>query len=227
MAGAAELDQDTLEQARREVAEYGRRMLDDGLVSGTSGNISVRLSDETILITPSGVRYELIEPSDICALDGEGGLLAGSPVPSSETPLHLAVYRATDARAVVHTHSMYATAVACTMRALPAVHYAIFRFGGDSVAVTDYKRFGSDELAESAVEGLVERTAVLLGNHGAVTRGASLAEAYELAVLLEWLAELYWRASALGEPRILGREDVEAVAAEATQRRYMRAQAGQ
>jgi len=227
MADTAAVDQDNPEQVKRDIAEYGRRMLSDGLVSGTSGNISVRLNDDTVLITPSGVQYGQIEPSEVCELDMTGRVLAGALVPSSETPLHLAVYQATDARAVVHTHSMYATTVACARSELPAIHYAIFRFGGDSIAVTDYERFGSDSLAESAVDALRERTAVLLGNHGAVTRGASLAEAYELTALLEWLAELYWRSSVLGEPRILGSDDVEAVAAEATRRRYMRAQVGQ
>ena len=215
---------DHLEQARLEVVEHGRRMLRDGLVKGTSGNISVRVGDE-VAISPGSMPYEEIEPDDVSIVDLDGNHLSGGR-PSSETPLHTLVYRETDAAAVVHTHSIYATTLACTVDELPAVHYMIHTFGGDSIAVSDYERFGSDELAAAVHAALGDRRGVLLRNHGAVVHGPNLSRAYDLAVLLEWLAELYWRSSVFGEPRILSHDQLEAVASEAARRAYAGADAG-
>jgi L-fuculose-phosphate aldolase len=214
---------DHLEQARLEVVEHGRRMLADGLVKGTSGNISVRVGDE-VVITPGSVPYEEITPEGLAIVDLDGNAISGGR-PSSETPLHTLVYRETDAAAVVHTHSIYATTLACTVDALPAVHYMIHAFGGDAIEVSDYERFGSDELAAAVHAALGERRGVLLRNHGAVVHGPTLSRAYDLAVLLEWLAELYWRASVFGEPRILSHEQLEEVATEARRRTYAGAEA--
>lgn len=209
---------DQLQQARIEVVEHGRRMLRDGLVKGTSGNISVRVGNQ-VVITPGSVPYEEIEPDGLAIVDLDGNPISGGR-PSSETPLHTLVYRETDAAAVVHTHSIYATTLACTVDELPAVHYMIHAFGGDSIAVSDYERFGSAELAAAVHAALGDRRGALLRNHGAVVHGPTLTRAYDLAVLLEWLAELYWRASVLGRPRILGHEQLEEVAAEARRRVY-------
>jgi L-fuculose-phosphate aldolase len=207
-----------LQQARVEVVEYGKRMLREGLVKGTSGNISVRVGDE-VAISPGSMPYEEIEPADVSIVDLEGNHLSGGR-PSSETPLHTLVYRETDAAAVVHTHSIYATTLACTVDELPAVHYMIHTFGGDSIAVSDYERFGSDELAAAVHAALGDRRGVLLRNHGAVVHGPTLARAYDLAVLLEWLSELYWRSSIFGEPRILSHDQLAEVATEAGRRAY-------
>lgn len=204
-----------------ELAEHGRRLLRDGLVTGTAGNLSVRVGDE-VIITPSTIPYEQLEPQHMCVVDLDGNQLAGAGTPSSETPLHTLVYRETDAAAVVHTHSVYATTLACCVERLPAIHYSIHAFGGDSIAVADYERFGSQELAAAVLAALGERRGVLLRNHGAVVHGATLAGAYELARLLEWLAEVYWRARMLGEPRILTPEQLQEVATESRRRRYMR-----
>jgi L-fuculose-phosphate aldolase len=214
------------ERQREQLVEYGRRMMAERLVSGTAGNISVRHGEEEdeVLITPSSVSYETIEPGDICAIDmGGKQLFPNGRRPSSETPLHLAVYRATDAKAVVHTHSVFATTVACTMDELPAIHYAIHRFGGESITVAPYQRFGSDGLAQAAIDALGDQSAVLLGSHGAVVYGSSLKDAYDKASLLEWLAEVYWRSRLLGEPRILDGEQVDEVATAAKRARYMEA----
>jgi L-fuculose-phosphate aldolase len=207
-----------LQQAREEVVEYGKRMLRDGLVKGTSGNISVRVGDE-VAISPGSMPYEEIGPDDVSIVDLDGNHLSGGR-PSSETPLHTLVYRETDAAAVVHTHSIYATTLACTVDELPAVHYMIHAFGGDSIAVSDYERFGSDELAAAVHAALGDRRGVLLRNHGAVVHGPNLTRAYDLAVLLEWLSELYWRSSVFGEPRILSHDQLAEVATEAGRRAY-------
>jgi len=202
-----------------EIVRCARRMSYDGLVVGTAGNISVRLDDE-IVITPTSIPYELIERSDLCVLDLSGRRLDGRQRPSSESPLHTQVYRTTDAAAVVHTHSPFATTLACAIDVLPAIHYSIHRFGGDTVPVAEYERFGSDELADRVAFALKDRRGALLRNHGAVTYGASLLEAYDLSVLLEWLSRIYWQAKQLGEPRLLTTAEIDEVAEEARRRRY-------
>ena len=208
-----------------EVILCGRRMLQDGLVKGTAGNVSVRDGDE-IIITPSSEPYDLIAPEDLCVVDIDGKQLAGRCRPSTETPLHTAVYRGTDAGAVVHTHSMFATTIACTEDVLPAIHYSIVRLGTHGVRVADYARFGSDELAGTTFDGLAGGKAVLLRNHGALVYGASLAQAYDYAECLEWLAQLYWQSKVLGEPQILGDSELDEVSAEARRLRAARMQGG-
>jgi L-fuculose-phosphate aldolase len=188
-------------------------------VVGTAGNISIRLDDE-IVITPTSVPYDLIERGDLCVVDLAGSQIDGRHRPSSEAPLHTQIYRTTDAAAVVHTHSPFATTLACVIDVLPAIHYSIHRFGGDTIPVAEYELFGSDALAERVALMLKDRRGVLLRNHGAVTYGSSLKEAYELTEVLEWLARLYWQAKQLGEPRLLTAAEIDEVAAEARRRRY-------
>jgi L-fuculose-phosphate aldolase len=197
---------------------YGRRLLADGLAVGSAGNLSVRVGD-VILITPSGVDYQEVRPGDICALAADGTLLDAPGQPSTETPMHLAIYAASSARAVVHTHSAEVIAVSATSSELPAIHYAITGLGGP-VRVAPYTRFGSAGLADTAVSALAGRAAVILQNHGAVCYGASLHQAYERAVLLEWLARVYRLARCHGSPRILSQAELDEVAAEISRVRY-------
>ena len=199
-----------------ELLHYARRLVADGLVVGTAGNLSVRLDDE-IVITPTSIPYDRIERDDLCVLGVDG-----RRTPSSEAPLHMRVYETTDAAAVVHTHSPFATTLACSIDELPPIHYSIHRFGGATIPVVDYALFGSEALAENVAVAVRERRGVLLRNHGAVTYGSSLREAYDLSLLLEWLAQIYWQARQLGEPRLLTPEQVAEVAAEAQRRRYAR-----
>jgi L-fuculose-phosphate aldolase len=210
---------DEREDRLDELVQRARMMCDTGLVVGTAGNMSIRLDDE-IAITPTSVPYDLIERDDLCVVDPDGRQLEGRRRPSSETPLHTQIYRTTDATAVVHTHSPFATTVACVEDALPPIHYSIHRFGGDTVPVAEYELFGSDALADRVGALLKDRRGVLLRNHGAVTYGSSLTEAYDLAVLLEWLARIYWQSKQLGEPRLLTAAQISDVAAEARRRRY-------
>jgi L-fuculose-phosphate aldolase len=186
---------------RAEVADTCRRMLRDGLVTGTSGNVSVRVG-ELVAITPTGVPYGSLTAEDVVVVDLAGAVVEAARGPSSELPTHLSIYRATDAGAIVHTHSMYATTVGAVRDELPAVHYAINALGGP-VRVAPYATFGTGELAAAVTDALDGRTAALLRNHGAVAVGGSLAAAYDRAVRLEWLCELYWRAALLGAPAVL------------------------
>jgi L-fuculose-phosphate aldolase len=203
---------------REEVCGVGRQLRLDRLVIGTSGNVSVRV-DDLVAITPSGVDYAALTAEDVLVVDLAGTVVEGDRAPSSELPMHLAVYAATDARAIVHTHALFATTVGTAVEELPAVHYAINDLGGP-VRVAAYATFGSQELASAVVAALHERTGALMRNHGAITVGATLASAYERAVKLEWLSELYWRAMQLGAPSLLSAEQLEAVREQARRKAY-------
>ncbi len=209
--------------AAAEIAEYGRRLIIDGLAYGTAGNLSCRV-DDRVVISPTSVRYEEASPRDMWVLSLDGEVVQdGSAAPSSELPFHLAIYAATKAAAVVHTHSPEVVAVSATLENLPAIHYSIARLGGP-VPVVRYQRFGSESLAAGVQAALCgtggPRSAAILQNHGAVTYGSSLADAYDKAVVLEWLARTYRLARQIGEPRILSTEELDEVTAEATRRRY-------
>jgi L-fuculose-phosphate aldolase len=207
-----------LQTARDELASYCGRLVADGLAVGAAGNMSVRVGD-LVAITPSGVSYTELTPADICVVSLTGAEVDAPEVPSSELPMHLAVYAATPAAAVVHTHSAEVIALSVSRDELPAVHYAITGLGGP-VRVAAYTRFGSAGLADAAVAALAGRTAAILQNHGAICYGRTLSEAYERALLLEWLARVYRLACSYGEPRILSRAELDEVAAEAKRRRY-------
>ena len=203
---------------REQLVGYSRRLLDDGLAIGSAGNMSVRL-DGTVIITPSGVPYRDMRPEQICEVGLDGSAVSVPAEVSSETPMHLAIYAATEAGAVVHTHSPEVIALSCVFDELPAIHYAIHALGGP-VRVAPYTRFGSAGLASAAVLALTSRRAEILQNHGAICYGATLTEAYERALLLEWLAHTYRLARALGEPKILTDAQLEEVAAEARRCSY-------
>jgi L-fuculose-phosphate aldolase len=213
MHGAAEL-----QAARGQLVNYSARLVDDGLAVGAAGNMSVRLGEQ-VAITPSGIGYHELAAADICLVTLDGGELEAPQSPSSELPMHLAVYAASEAGAIVHTHSAEVIALSASCDELPAIHYAITGLGGP-VRVAAYTRFGSTALADAAVKALDGRRAAILQNHGAICYGRSLAEAYDRAVLLEWLARVYRLARSHGEPRILTAAELDEVTAEARRRRY-------
>jgi L-fuculose-phosphate aldolase len=203
---------------RESLVAFGRRLAGDDLAYGTSGNLSVRAGDQ-IAITPSGVPYQDMTPAGICLVRVADGTTAAGQRPSTETPMHLAVYRSTGAGAIVHTHSPFVVALSTVLDELPAVHYAMASLGGP-VRVAPYARFGTGGLASSALSALAGRTAVILRNHGALAYGATLAQAYERASVLEWLARVYWHARLAGTPRTLDQEALDEVAAAARALRY-------
>ncbi|MEW2179902.1 class II aldolase/adducin family protein [Streptomyces sp. NPDC005406] len=186
---------ESIERAWNEVVATARRTASDGLVVGTSGNVSARVGG-TVLVTPSGVPYDRLRPEDLTGVDLEGNQVLGTMAPTSELPLHLAVYRNTDAGAVVHTHAVHATAVSTLVAEVPSVHYAAAMLGGP-VRVAAYARYGTDELARNMLVALRDRTGCLLGNHGTVTYGATLDEAYDRTAQLEWLCRLWLTASSV------------------------------
>jgi L-fuculose-phosphate aldolase len=187
---------------REDLVAYARRMAPDDLAPGTSGNLSVRRG-ELVAITPSGMPYERMTPADICLVRTPDAALLSGPRPSTETPMHLALYQASHATAIVHTHSPFVVALSTVLDELPAIHYAMADLGGP-VRVAPYVRFGTDRLAANAAAALAGRSAVILRNHGALTCGPTLARAYERARTLEWLARVYWYARLAGTPQTLG-----------------------
>ncbi|MEU9522013.1 class II aldolase/adducin family protein [Streptomyces sp. NPDC048224] len=173
-----------------------RRTVADGLVVGTSGNVSVRVGD-TVLVTPSGVPYDRLAPHDVTGVDLDGRQVLGTLVPTSELPMHLAVHRAApDARAVVHTHAVHATAVSLLVPELPPVHYMTAALGGP-VRVAPYAAYGTDALARGMLDALTDRTGCLLRNHGTITYGGSLDQAYDRTAQLEWMCRLWLTASSV------------------------------
>jgi L-fuculose-phosphate aldolase len=201
-----------LNTERQAVVDAARRMVDTGLVVNTSGNVSVIVGD-TVVITPSSIAYDTMTAGDVCLVSlATGEAEADMLHPSSELPLHLAVYRAKRAAAIVHTHSMYATALTTVRDRLPAIHYQIVDLGG-VVPVLPYATFGSPELAKLVADGLDGRTAVLMKNHGATTIGPDLPRALARAITLEWIAQLYHQAALLGDPALLDDAELARVAA--------------
>ncbi|WP_330457032.1 class II aldolase/adducin family protein [Streptomyces sp. NBC_00820] len=185
------------EEARvwEELVATARRTVADGLVVGTSGNVSARVGD-IVLVTPSGVPYDRLTPEDITGVDLDGRQLLGTLVPTSELPMHLAVYRTTDARAVVHTHAVHATAVSTLVTELPAIHYMTAALGGP-VRVAPYATYGTDELARNMLRALAGRSACLLQNHGTITYAPTLGRAYDHTAQLEWMCRLWLTASSV------------------------------
>ena len=206
---------------REQVAAAARRLADAGLLVGTAGNVSARAGDR-VAVTATGVVLGSCDPSDVTVVSLAGEVLEGALAPTSEIELHLGLYAAGTeggTTAVVHTHAPYSTAVACVLTELPVIHYQQLSLGG-AVRVAPYSTFGTPELAADVRTALEGRQAALMANHGSVAVGSSLDQAVEHALLLEWLATLHHRASALGIPRALTDDEQLAVITAAIERSY-------
>jgi L-fuculose-phosphate aldolase len=204
---------------RAALAAACRRLAAGGLVIGTAGNVSVR-AGAGVLVTPTGMVLAEVGPHDATLVDLDGAVVAGRYTPTSELALHLGIYRARpDVAAVTHAHALASIAFGCTHDELPALHYAQLALGG-TVRVAPFAPFGTPELADLVRAALVDRQAAFLANHGSVAVGPDLDTACAHLELLEWLAELYARAAALGEPRALDAAQLDAVRRQAAARRY-------
>jgi L-fuculose-phosphate aldolase len=192
------------------LVEAVRRLDALGLNRGSTGNVSLR-SGGGVLITPTGASAETLTAEDIVFIARDGGI-EGRWQPSSEWPFHRAVYALrNDVMAVVHTHSTYATALACLGRPLPAFHYMVAVAGGDSVPCVPYHTYGSQALSDAVAGGLTGRNACLLAHHGLVSCGESLGQAMKIAIEIEALCQTYLAALAVGEPARLSRDEMERV----------------
>jgi L-fuculose-phosphate aldolase len=200
-----------LQELRAAVATAALSLLEAGLVRGTSGNVSAR-DGELVAVTPTGVDYRRLDGGSVPVVDLDGRVADGTLAPSSELPLHLAVYRARpDVGAVVHTHSVFATTFAVLGEELPAVHY-LLAHAGRRVRLAPYATYGTGELADACVAALADDGAVLLANHGVVAVGPDLDRALLVADAVEQVAELCWRARCLGTPVVLPDEEMDRVA---------------
>ena len=195
---------------RLELIATARRMASSGLNKGTAGNLSVRAEEDGahgFLITPTGMAYDALEADDVVFMrldDTFTGVNTNKRKPSSEWRFHRDIYAARpDAQAILHAHSAFATSLACLRREIPAFHYMIARFGGDTLRCSDYATFGTQALSDTALAALQDRCACLLANHGMLVFGKNLSHSLALGIELEELCEQYWRTCQLGEPVIL------------------------
>ncbi len=200
-----------LEDERRQVVAACRRLVDERLVVGTAGNVSVRVED-LIVVTPSGVDYRTLTPEAVGVHRLDGTPVAAQLAPTSELPLHLAVYADTDAMAVVHHHAVASTALSLVVERVPTSHYYSALFGGQ-VRVAPYATYGSDQLAQNVAAALQGRGGALMSNHGAICIGATIDQAFDRAVYLDWMCEVQLRAMSTGQPvKVLPDEEISRVA---------------
>jgi L-fuculose-phosphate aldolase len=201
-----------LRAAREAIVATCQELSRAGLVVGTAGNVSVR-SGDLVAVSPSGLRYAELTPELVGVHRLDGTAVEAPLRPTSELPLHLAIYAARpEVGAIVHTHSPAATALSTLVDEIPPVHYYVAMFGGP-VIVAPYATYGTEELARNVVEALRDRTGCLMGNHGAVTVGPDLMSAHDKSGYLEWLCDVYLRASSAGSPRLLPAAEIDAVGA--------------
>jgi L-fuculose-phosphate aldolase len=196
---------DAEKPARQAVIDTALAMSRTGMSPVRSVNVSCRWKTG-MLITPTGMAYEEIRPRDIVFVNAKGDVPdKKSRKPSSEWRFHLAAYQARpDIKAVVHTHSLNATVLACAHKPIPAFHYMVAVAGGNDIPLVPYDTFGTDELAQFIATGLAERNACLMANHGQIAIGANMCAALELAHEVEVLAEQYVKVLTLGgEPHVL------------------------
>ena len=193
---------------RRALIVAARSLQKHQLGTGTAGNLSARI-EQGYLITPTGMDYEVLTPANIVSMDLRGNRAEGDLKPSSEWRFHHDIYaQRSDAEAIVHTHSPYATALACTRQDLPAYHYMVAAAGGSSIRCAKYATFGTQELSDHALAALAERQACLLANHGVIALGKDVASAFKMAQLVEELAKQYLLCRMLGEPVLLDESEM-------------------
>jgi L-fuculose-phosphate aldolase len=185
---------------RDEVLATAKDLLRKGLVSGTSGNISARLDDGNICITPSSVDYEEMTLEDLVVIDLGGEVVEGEKPPSSEKGLHLSCYKTfEEVKSVIHSHPVFATMFAVARKPIPAVIDEFSIYVGGDVPVTDYAQSGTPAVGESAVAVLKDRGAALLANHGMVAVGPSPEKVLHITGLVERSAQIIWGAMAMGD----------------------------
>lgn len=201
-----------LEKERELVVEYGKKLAKSHLTSGTAGNISIYNRDAKLMaIKPSGMDYFETEPEDVVVMDLYGNIVEGKRKPSSEVSMHTIIYKNRyDAGAVVHCHSIYASAISCLRQDLPPVHYMI-GFAGENVRCAKYATYGTKELAVNCLEAMKDRNAALLANHGLIACGYDIKSAFNTIEAVEFCCEVYYRAKSIGEPVILSDDEMKVI----------------
>jgi len=196
-------------EERQTIVEFGKQLITAQLTTGAGGNLSIYNRKENLVaIKPSGINYLLMNSEDIVVVTPDGEIVEGNLVPSSEMKFHLALYQhRSDVNAVVHTHQVYATTLACMNWELPAVHYLV-GFSGNKVPLAKYATFGSLALSDNIIQAIGNYNACLMANHGIVTVGETMQSAFAIAEELELVARIYYQAKCLGEPVILSDEEM-------------------
>lgn len=202
-----------MEKERNLVVEYGKKLVTENLTDGTGGNISIYDPEQGLMcISPSGMDYFSIKPEDVVVMNLDGEIVDGDKKPSSEKDLHIQMYKHKPGMtAAVHTHSMFCTVLACLGEPICSVHYVLADAATDVVPVTPYLTYGSKELAVAAAETIGDAKATLLANHGFISVGKDINDAFGIARECEWVAQIQWRCKSVGTPNILSREEMEKV----------------
>ncbi len=203
-----------LQEEREQVVFYGRKLIASKLTTGSGGNLSIiNRQQGLVAIKPTGVDYLLMKPEDVVVLNPNGDIVEGALRPSSEVHFHLRLLNTRkDINAVVHTHQVYATTIACLNRELPAVHYLV-GFSGNKVPLAPYATYGTPELADNIIHSIGTYNACLMANHGIVTVGPTLSAAFNVAEELELVSQIYIQSMSIGKPAILTDQEMEVVTA--------------
>ncbi|MHC1740557.1 MAG: L-fuculose-phosphate aldolase [Anaerolineaceae bacterium] len=201
-----------LAEERELIVEYGRKLINAQLTTGSGGNLSiVNREKKLVAIKPTGVDYFKMSPEDVVVMSLAGEIVDGELTPSSEFRFHLALLNGrSDITSVIHTHQVYSTTIACLNWELPAVHYLI-GYSGNKVPLAPYAMFGTPELSENIVKSIGHYNACLMANHGIVTVGGTIADAFAAAEELELVSRLYYQTKCVGEPVILSDSQMEDV----------------
>ncbi len=202
-----------LEQERKQVIEYGKKLIENGLTVGTFGNVSVYNREENLMaISPSGMDYYKITPADVVVMTPDGEKVEGDCKPSSEVDMHRIFYqKRPEVGAVIHTHSTFATTLACMHKSVPPIHYLV-AYSGRKVPCIPYVQFGTYELAQTAFDAMApDGYSCILGNHGLLSVGGNIGYAFDVAQQIEFLCELYYRTLLAGGPTLMKDEDIDAV----------------
>ncbi|MEW8972946.1 MAG: L-fuculose-phosphate aldolase [Tissierellaceae bacterium] len=199
-------------EERELIVKHGKKLITNNLTTGSGGNISIFNREKGLVaVSPSGLDYFETSIEDIVIVDLEGNIVEGNLKPSSETGMHLIFYKnREDANAIVHTHSKFATAISCMGWNLEPVHYLI-GFAGYDVKCAKYATYGSEELAQNALDAIGNRNAVLLGNHGLIALGTDIQRAFSTAEHLEFVSEIYYLTKTLGQPNLLSEAQMDEV----------------
>lgn len=202
-----------LQKEREQVVEFCRKMSEKNLSAGTSGNISVKMSEKNLVaLSPSGMDYFQMKPEDVVVIDSDGNIVDGTRKPSSEWRLHTDFYKHNaEVSAIVHTHSTYCTVFACLGIPVKAIHYVIAGAGVNEIPVAPYRTFGTKELSDAVSAAAGNAKGVLLANHGMLAGGADINKAFSLAVNMEFCAELQYRCVNISTPNYLTDEQMAAV----------------
>lgn len=199
-----------LEDIKKEVLETSIKMQKTGLAVGTWGNISARVDQHRMIITPSGMGYDILKPEDMVLANIDDLSYVGKLKPSVEFPLHAGIYKVRpEISAIIHTHSVNASSIAAARKDIPPILDDMVQIVGGSIRITEYALPGSEQIVKNTLKKLEGRTAVILANHGPICLGRNLDEALITSQIVEKAAKVFIDVQALGGPVCLTNEDVD------------------